>query len=445
MTVHKKPRIAAIAMALALCLFSQPAANAASGFSDVPKNAWFYQNVTELAAAGVVNGYPDGSFRPGGSVTTAEALKLILLAAGYSQQAGNSSHWAAGYASLATSTGMLLPDEVRNLDASASRLMIAKLTAQSLGLSQSAAESPFADARSGWATALYEKGIMIGSTESGQRLLLPANDIKRSEISAIVWRARNYRAQRTTETFAFWGRNIEVLDGVARNNYTPSAFSTDENGRVHYNGSGVTTRHGIDVSQWQGDIDWKKVKASGVDFAILRVGGRYYGKNSSGIYSDTTFVQNIQGATAAGIDVGVYFFSTAVTPAEAVEEANYVLDKIKGYTIKMPVVYDWEVNSTEYRNYGLDAATLNACANAFTARVQAAGYTPMIYYNNNIGYFSYDLRRLPDCPRWLAEYHTTTPNIPTFYYDFAMWQYSDKGKVDGISGGVDLDIQFIRK
>ena len=186
MNIHKKPRLAALALALALCLVSQPAAQAASRFSDVASGAWYYQNVTDLAAAGVVSGYPDGSFRPDGSVTVGEALKLVLLAAGYSERTpAAGAHWASGYAALASSsTGMLTSAEVKDLDAPASRLLIAKLTTQALGLAPSAEESPFADIASGWATALYEKSIMVGSTDSGERLLQPTSDIKRSEISA---------------------------------------------------------------------------------------------------------------------------------------------------------------------------------------------------------------------------------------------------------------------
>lgn len=446
MIVHKKiTRAAALLLALSLCLTLQPAAFAAStGFSDVGKSDWFYTYVTDLTAAGVIDGYPNGSFQPGGAVTTGEALKLVLLAAGYSEQSATGSHWASGYASLATSIGLLSSSEVSSLDGAMTRQTVAKLAARALGLTPSAAPTPFTDATNGLATALYEKGILTGSPSGNGLLLAPKDNIIRSQISAIVWRIRSYKSQSTAKTFTFAGRSIEALSGLAVNSYDSAAFSTDANGVMSYTGSGVSTRRGIDVSQWQGSIDWAKVKAAGIDFAILRVGGRYLGKNNSGIYDDTTFAQNIQGATAAGIDVGVYFFSTAVTANEAAEEADFVLSRIKGYSLKMPVVFDWEANSSEYRNYGLDAYYLNACANTFTARVKAAGYTPMVYFNDSTGYFGYDLSRLSDCPHWLAEYHVTTANVPTFYYDFAIWQYSDKGAVDGISGNVDLDIQFVK-
>ena len=372
MTIHKKKtRAAALLLTLALCFTLQPGALAATArFSDVPANAWYYQNVTELAAAGVVSGYPDGSFRPGGSVTVGEALKLVLLAAGYTERSATGTHWASGYAALATSTGMLTSSEVSDLDAAVTRLTVAKLAAQALGLTQSAAESPFSDKQSGWATSLYEKGILTGVTDSGQRLLLPSDDIKRSEISAIVWRERNYVTQRTAKTFAFSGRTIEQLSDVDANAYDSAAFSTDDSGVVSYSGSGVTVRHGIDVSQFQGDIDWAKVKAAGIDFVILRVGGR--DAVAGTIYDDTKFAQNLKGAEAAGIDIGVYFFSQAVTPAEAQEEADYALSKIKGHTLKMPVVFDWEpykpssgtARRSRFRSGDWPSATLSSSAPA---------------------------------------------------------------------------------
>jgi len=447
MNLHKKKTVSlALALTLALGLFLQPPAHAASaGFSDVPTDEWYYSNVTELAAAGIVSGYPDGTFRPGGSVTNGEMLKLVLLAAGYTERSATSAHWASGYASLATSTGMLSSSEISSLDAPATRLTVARLAAQALGLAQSAEETPFADITNGWATALYEKSILTGNTDSGQRLLLPSSDIKRSEISAIVWRVRYYVAHRAAQTFSYSGRTVELLAGVPALSYDTAAFTTDQNGVTSYSGSGVTVRRGIDVSQFQGDVDWAKVKAAGIDYVILRVGGRYLGVNSSGgIYDDTKFAQNIKGATAAGLDIGVYFFSTAVSVEEAKAEADYVLSKVKGYTLKMPVVFDWETESSKYRNYDLDGAILTHCAQVFCSRVQAAGYSPMVYLGQKTAYLRYDLRALVDYPFWYAEYHTDNRNVPNFRYDFAMWQYSDHGTVDGISGNVDMDLQFIK-
>ena len=195
---------------------------------------------------------------------------------------------------------------------------------------------------------------------------------------------------------------------------------------------------GVDVSSYQGDIDWARVKADGVDFAILRVGGRGY--TEGGLYADTKFEQNLQGALDAGLEVGVYFFSQAITVEEAEEEARFVLDKIRGYALTGPVVFDWEaLGKSEARTYGLDTDTLCRCALAFCELVEEAGYTPMIYLTSYAGYVKYDLSRVMDYPFWFAEYDKAAP---TFYYHFQMWQYTSKGSVDGIQGNVDMNLWF---
>ena len=180
------------------------------------------------------------------------------------------------------------------------------------------------------------------------------------------------------------------------------------------------------------------MKADGVDFAILRVGGRGY--TEGGLYADTKFEQNLQGALDAGLEVGVYFFSQAITVKEAEEEARFVLDKIRGYALTGPVVFDWEaLGKSEARTYGLDTDTLCRCALAFCELVEEAGYTPMIYLTSYAGYVKYDLSRVMDYPFWFAEYDKAAP---TFYYHFQMWQYTSKGSVDGIQGNVDMNLWF---
>lgn len=451
MTLHKKKPLAAVlGLMLALCVILQPAALAAGTktFPDVKQGFWYYDYVTDLTSSGVINGLPDGTFNPGGNVTTGEAMKLIILAAGYPAQSATGANWASGYAAFAVKNGFIGSDEAYNYNTAISRLSVAKLAGKALGLVPSGAESPFADISNGYATALYEKQIMLGSLDTGTRLLNPSDSITRAEISAIVWRVQQYKQQTNAEYIYYGGRKFEVMDNVPAISYDTSKFTTDENGVTSYSGGGVTVRRGVDVSEFQGDIDWKKVKASGVDFAIIRVGGRYYGKSSGTIYDDKYFQQNIKGATAAGLDVGVYFFSTAITAAEAKQEADYVLSKISDYKISLPVIYDWETGSN-YRNYGLDTSILTQCALAYCGRIEAAGYSPMVYFNTTSGYFNYDLRQLTAYPFWYAEYHTNDNNIPSFKYDFNMWQYSDHGKVDGIVGiggndKVDLNLLFVK-
>ncbi len=442
MTLHKKKPLAALCLVLALCVILQPAALAAGTktFPDVKQGVWYYDYVTNLTSSGVINGLPDGTFNPGGNVTTGEAMKLIILAAGYPAQSATGANWASGYAAFAVKNGFMGSDEAYNYNTAISRLSVAKLAGKALGLVASGAESPFADVSNGYATALYEKQIMVGSLDTGTRLLNPSDSITRAEISAIVWRVQQYKQQTNAKYLTFGGRKFEVMDSVPASTYAASGFSKDANGIMSYAGSGVTVKHGIDVSEFQGNIDWQKVKASGVDFAIIRVGGRYFVSGS--IYDDKYFQQNIKGATAAGIDVGVYFFSQATTTAEAAEEADYVIAKLKGYSITGPVVFDWENKSGGgARTDNVDSSVLTQCAVTFSERVTAAGYAPMVYFNCTQGYLKYDLRQLTDYPFWLAQFGVSAP---TFYYDFAMWQYGDNGSIDGISGNVDVDIMFVK-
>lgn len=444
MSLHKKkPMAAALCLALALCFALQPAALAAGTrtYPDVKQGFWYYDYVTKLSADGIINGLPDGTFNPGGNVTTGEAMKLLILAAGYPAQSATGANWASGYAAFAVKNGFMSSDEAYNYNTPISRLSVAKLAGKALGLVASGAESPFGDISNGYATALYEKQIMIGSLDTGTRLLNPSSSITRAEISAIVWRAQQYKQQTDAKYINFAGRKFEVMNSVPVSTYTASGFSKDDSGIMNYTASGVTAKHGIDVSHYQGDIDWNKVKASGVDFAIIRVGGRY--ADGGKLYDDPKFQQNIKGATAAGLDVGVYFFSQAITTAEAKEEADYLLSKISGYQINGPIVYDWEhvtLSSGTARTYGLDTSILTQCAKTFCERVKAAGYSPMVYFNCNVGYLYYDLRQLTDYPFWLAQYGVSAPN---FYYNYAMWQYGT-GTVDGISGEVDLDLLFVK-
>ena len=197
---------------------------------------------------------------------------------------------------------------------------------------------------------------------------------------------------------------VDEAEGVPVSQLTADDFETGEDGIPVYTGDLYETRLGIDVSFYQGDIDWARVKADGVDFAILRVGGRGY--TEGGLYADTKFEQNLQGALDAGLEVGVYFFSQAITVKEAEEEARFVLDKIRGYALTGPVVFDWEaLGKSEARTYGLDTDTLCRCALAFCELVEEAGYTPMIYLTSYAGYVKYDLSRVMDYPFWFADYY----------------------------------------
>lgn len=167
---------------------SVPAAQPDGMFSDVKSTDWFYSYVTELSEAGIISGYSDGTYRPGGTVTVGQALKLVLLAAGYGEQATVSSHWASGYADLALEGSLMQAWELENLDASISRLQIARLAAGAMGLDSSTASSPFADTDDGAVIALNQAGILEGSLDGeGNRMFYPEQSIRRSELAKIVW------------------------------------------------------------------------------------------------------------------------------------------------------------------------------------------------------------------------------------------------------------------
>ena len=202
----------------------------------------------------------------------------------------------------------------------------------------------------------------------------------------------------------------------------------------------VVSVKGIDISKYQENVDWEKVAASGVEFAMIRVGIRGYGTGE--IVLDGTFETNMEGATKEGIDVGVYFFSQAVNEAEAIEEANFVLEQIAPYPVTYPIVLDVEeVDDSAARTAKLTQEERTKCAVAFLETIRNAGYTPMIYGNLKSFFHMLDFEQVKDYERWFAFYDTDI----YFPYDVSIWQYTDKGQVDGIKGNVDLNIMFQKK
>ena len=204
---------------------------------------------------------------------------------------------------------------------------------------------------------------------------------------------------------------------------------TDAKGRVGLKG--------IDVSTWQGDIDWAAVKEDGVKFAFLRAG--YRGYESGNIYEDDTFLNNISGANENGIPVGVYFYSQAADPSEAAEEAEMVLDLISGYDVSWPIVFDMELEeSSSSRTKGLTPERRSEIAIAFCDRIAEAGYTPMIYGNMRMLCGEMDPERIGKYEKWLAQYFYK----PRYPYEFGIWQYTSEGRVKGIDGYVDINLAF---
>ena len=229
---------------------------------------------------------------------------------------------------------------------------------------------------------------------------------------------------------------ITPAEGVAVSSFTEEEFSTDEEGLPVYNGDKYDTRMGIDVSFYQGVIDWEAVAADGIEFAMIRCG--YRGSETGEMVVDEQFENNIQGALDAGLDVGVYFFSQSTGAIEAAEEANFVLNLIDGYNITMPVAFDWEPLEGS-RAEDIDRSELTASAVVFCEMVKDAGYTPCVYLYRYTGYYEYMMERLADYELWVGALGTW----PDFYYEHLLWQFSMTGRVNGIDADVDLDMQFI--
>ena len=230
------------------------------------------------------------------------------------------------------------------------------------------------------------------------------------------------------------------LEGVPANELTEESFSSND-GRIEYTGTDYDVLRGVDVSEHQLDIDCKQVAASGVDYAYIRVGWRGY--TEGGLFEDAYFERNIQGALDAGMHVGVYMFSQAVTVQEAIEEADFVLERIGKYNVTLPVVFDWEkIEAAEARSHGLTMELRTDCARAFCETVKSAGYVPCVYFNRNLGYYGYDLTRLTDYEFWFS---LPESGFPNFYYACDMWQYSFTETVPGIAEPTDMNLWFIAK
>ncbi|MCR2047347.1 glycoside hydrolase family 25 protein [Acetatifactor muris] len=195
---------------------------------------------------------------------------------------------------------------------------------------------------------------------------------------------------------------------------------------------------GIDVSKWNGEIDWDKVKNAGVEFAIIRAG--YRGSVTGSLVVDPYFTANMRGAAVSGVPVGVYFFTQAVNEVEAVEEASAVLELIREYNLEYPVFIDTEGAGGNGRADGLDVDTRTLVCEAFCRTIANAGYTAGVYgsrnwYNNNL-----HAEQLEQYCIWLAEYRS----VPLYQGYYQMWQYTSKGSIDGIEGNVDMNVSYLK-
>lgn len=232
---------------------------------------------------------------------------------------------------------------------------------------------------------------------------------------------------------------VPINRDLKMNEYAQENLEVLDSGEFRYLTDGTVTSHkGIDVSSHQGKIKWDQVAEDGVEFAIIRVGFRGYGKAGK-LVEDEQFDANIQGASKAGIKVGVYFFSQATTEEEVDEEVALVLDKIKPYRLDCPVVVDVEkVDDSQGRMNLISVEERTALMLRFCEKIEEAGYTPMLYHNTEMSAIMIDIAAFEKYDKWYASYSSKM-----FYpYAYSIWQYSNKGKVNGISTAVDLNICF---
>ncbi len=442
----KKDRLFALMTAACLSagLLAQPAAavtptmpeNWKNPFSDVKGDEWFVPAVAVLNQAGIMNGTPEGKLLPYGLVDAGQAILLIDKAVGMDpgplEAKKGDAHYASRAVKYAVKYGWVEQSQVpEDLNTPVTRLYICTLVAKALGLEPAEGGSPFADLDDGYVTALYQEGLISGSEEGGKLLFNPNGNLTRSEISAIICNIMDYME----DHIYYLGKVTEMAPNVPVLSYDKDAFAR-EGQKLTYAGEGVKTAWGIDVSHHQQEIDWQAVADDGVEFAIVRAAGRGYAQEGN-LYEDSRVHQNLQGALDAGLEVGTYFFSQAITVEEAREEAAMLLDLIRDYDITGPVVFDSEDNwGTRGRTHFLTPDQLSEIANAFCEEVEKAGYQPMIYFNRQLAYRNYDLSQVVQYPFWLAEYQ----DEPSFRYHFEMWQYTSSGKVDGIKGDVDLNL-----
>ena len=229
---------------------------------------------------------------------------------------------------------------------------------------------------------------------------------------------------------------IPLDEGLKKTKFDPELFTLDEStGRLSYEEE--EGHFGIDVSKFQGEIDWEKVAEDGVEFTIIRLGLRGYSEGA--IMPDEYFENNIDGAHENGIHAGVYFFSQAVDKAEIDEEIEYIFENLQGHSFDGPIVIDIEdVNNGKGRTGQLTQAERTDLAVYFCEEIKARGYEPMIYGNLKSMMLMLDLSRLEDYKKWYAFY-----DLPIYYpYEYDILQYKDTGKINGIKGDVDFNIGF---
>ncbi|MDO4732122.1 MAG: GH25 family lysozyme [Bacillota bacterium] len=435
-------------MALILDRIFQYSEAAENSFSDLGET-WYTEAVLQVNAAGIMLGYED-LVRPEDGITRQEAVVMIARALGLDQMfpdfqlpyqdSAEVADWALPVVTALTAAGYITdsPEYFRPRDAITRAEVVVILDNiiddlwRKNGLFNIYVE--------GNALLAGERILLINSHVTGD-LFIAGGDteeviLENTQVDGNIINfsgaVLSYGAQ---DHIFFNDQELSLLPGLLPNTYRAEDFLW-ESGRNIYLPGQVET--GIDISEWQAEIDWPAVAADGIDFAIIRLG--YRGNTEGRLNLDKRYHENMQAAAEAGMKLGIYFYSQAITPEEAVEEAQFVLENMGDYPLTYPIVFDWETaGTTDARTNGLDNTVLTDCALAFCETIAQAGYLPMIYIYGDLAYTRYELDRLNGYDWWFAGYSDT----PEFYYNFRMWQYSSSGSVNGVEVQTDMNLCFL--
>ena len=389
--------------------------------------------VAEMTAQGYLNDSWDGNFRPTDPITRAEIINILSNMINTLIQTNEKVYWdIPGTLMINSAEGATLTNMTIHGD-----LIVAPGVTGDIAVSNL---SVMGNIRNFSTAKLVE--LRTPEEAPGEPEEPDAPAIRPEQV---------YEPGKTTgDTILYSGKEIPVYEERDPLRLYEGDFHW-ENGRLVYDGRAFKTRFGIDVSAYQNrasgeskTIDWDAVRDDGVDFVMVRVGYRGTGQAGT-LNQDEFYAQNIDGAMAAGLETGVYFFAQAITVEEAIEEADFVIELLRDHEIDGPVAYDWEMHDSTYRVYGTSPEMATACAIAFCERIKEAGYTPMIYAGQYVSYIKYDQGAISQYLSWYPEYKSDKSEklYPTFYYQMDYWQFSSNCYVNGIGGRVDGNLQFI--
>ena len=389
--------------------------------------------VAEMTAQGYLNDSWDGNFRPTDPITRAEIINILSNMINTLIQTNEKVYWdIPGTLMINSAEGATLTNMTIHGD-----LIVAPGVTGDIAVSNLSVMGNIRNFSTAKLVELRTPEEALGEPEEPD-----APAIRPEQV---------YEPGKTTgDTILYSGKEIPVYEERDPLRLYEGDFHW-ENGRLVYDGRAFKTRFGIDVSAYQNrasgeskTIDWDAVRDDGVDFVMVRVGYRGTGQAGT-LNQDEFYAQNIDGAMAAGLETGVYFFAQAITVEEAIEEADFVIELLRDHEIDGPVAYDWEMHDSSYRVYGTSPEMATACAIAFCERIKEAGYTPMIYAGQYVSYIKYDQGAISQYLSWYPEYKSDKSEklYPTFYYQMDYWQFSSNCYVNGIGGRVDGNLQFI--